>query len=92
MITKEEIEKRLNQHGQHHFWCKDCDKTFLPDLLQDKPGHRVKLVVISFFPPRETGGDWSPVGETSTMIAECPDCKKETSFIKEPDNKPKAAP
>ena len=89
MITKEDVAKRLKGNC---FQCLDCKVKFLPDLLQDKPGHRVRLVVTSYCPPRDTGGDWSPIGEASVMITECPKCGKETSYLSSepPDKNPQA--
>ena len=88
MIDRKAVKKYLKGNC---FQCLDCKLRFLPDLLQDKPGHRVKLVVTSFCPPRNTGGDWSSIGATSEIIAECPKCGKETHYLSSdpPDDKPK---
>ena len=70
-----------NFWNNHYFQCKDCGHCFKPKLLKDEAGDRVRVVIEKFYPPRNVGGDWSPIAEKKTCYAECPKCKRETNWI-----------
>lgn len=75
------------------FICGNCNHEFKPDLAKDEDSHRVKLVIIKFYPPHSRGkyADWSPIAETKTAFATCPKCGKETHYLKDvPKKNPKA--
>ena len=80
-------DKPSNFWKEMDFECKNCKYQFRPDLLEDKPGHRVRVVTNEFFPPRENGGDWSPIGSSVTVYAQCPQCEEETNWLVNPIKK-----
>jgi len=73
-----ELEHVLEEHD---FWCENCDICFKPSLQNDIAGERVWIVRKEFFPARDTGGAWSPVGSTTQYFSQCPLCNKETNVL-----------
>lgn len=90
--SEKEIRERYVAHENlawlkdKNFFCQYCKHEFKPDLLEDAPGRSVRIEIYKFFPPADTGGDWSPTDISVTAYAECPKCKEETCELKSDHN------
>ena len=81
-MSAEDQESQFKKEWESmNFECQDCGNIFKPDLLKDEPGRRVRVTVERFYPPRNTGGDWSPVEMSLQAFAECPDCGRITNSL-----------